>query len=285
MPGKRACSCEKCGQRFEYLHHLHRHGVLQHGLGFRIDLETDCIQAFRPTNLEELQDKFRGWQRHEGVDSRSRSPRPSVIESARQRGRAPSRRSRSWRKSRSRSPIGYRRDIMVPLEMQPRSRGRSARVVPQDSRLVLPSIKEAVKSRSVHPSVSPSAAEAVPAALEQCSTLPSNFRKSSSTSKMALCAPSSLDVRIDELLKTPEDPGSPNRLADISFGMDPFGDLGQLADHSFRMDLVGDLSKSISPARSSSVARTVSAAVSVNPSISQSRPSLDQLADHSLGWI
>jgi hypothetical protein len=149
--------------------------------------------------------------------------------------------------------------------------------------LVLPSIKEAVKSRSVHPSVSPSAAEAVPAALEQCSTLPSNFRKSSSTSKMALCAPSSLDVRIDELLKTPEDPGSPNRLADISFGMDPFGDLGQLADHSFRMDLVGDLSKSISPARSSSVARTVSAAVSVNPSISQSRPSLGQLADHSLG--
>lgn len=110
MPDRRPCACDKCGRRFDFVHHLHRHAVLQHGLGFRVDPDTDCVQAYRPADLLDMQKRFRGWQGHQhDHDSRSRSPGQSVDESAGRRGRAPSRGrggrgSRSWRPSRSRSP-------------------------------------------------------------------------------------------------------------------------------------------------------------------------------------
>ena len=65
MPDRRPCACDKCGRRFDFVHHLHRHAVLQHGLGFRVDPDTDCVQAYRPADLLDMQKRFRGWQGHQ----------------------------------------------------------------------------------------------------------------------------------------------------------------------------------------------------------------------------
>jgi hypothetical protein len=64
MSEKRRVICQHCYRHFDYVHHLHRHGVLQHGFGYRIDPETICVVAYRPVNLQELQDRYRSWQGH-----------------------------------------------------------------------------------------------------------------------------------------------------------------------------------------------------------------------------
>ena len=264
MPVPRPCSCDKCGHHFDYVHHLHRHGVLQHGLGFRVDPDTDCVQAYRPPDLTELQRKFRGWQqRQHNGDATSpypRQSRPLIRESAGRGGWASSmgragRGSRSRRQSRSRSPLASvsRRDVITPSDVSHRSRAGSSRVV-------LPPVTDVAKCHTTNGIAPSPAAEPMPVCLAPDFNPPPGVRESLSTSKAALCVSTSLEERIDELLRTPEDPGSPSQLADISFGMDPFGDL-----------LTSTL-----PARSSAVVRTVPVATPANPSTSRSQPTLDR---------
>jgi hypothetical protein len=106
MPSRRSCTCDKCGRKFELVHHLHRHAILQHGLGYRVDPVTDCLQAYKPTDLAELQGRFRGWQGHRR-EGRSRSPRQSSSENFERRSHAPSR-GRGGRVRRSGMPTGSR---------------------------------------------------------------------------------------------------------------------------------------------------------------------------------
>jgi len=80
-PSRRPCACDKCGRQFDLVHHISPSSpcrlVTQPKI--RIDPETDYMQAYHPTDLTQLQERFRGWQgRPTERDSRSRSPRPSA---------------------------------------------------------------------------------------------------------------------------------------------------------------------------------------------------------------
>lgn len=61
MPDKRRCVCQHCYRHFDYVHHLNRHAILQHSMGYRIDPETSCVVSYRPDNLREFQDRYRSW--------------------------------------------------------------------------------------------------------------------------------------------------------------------------------------------------------------------------------
>lgn len=203
MPNRRPCACDRCGRKFDLVHHLHRHAVLLHGLGYRVDPDTDCLQAYRPTDLTELQERFRSWQGRQR-DSRSRSPRPTANENFERRSRASSRGRggrgrRSWKPSRSRSPR--------PAENCP-STGEDQRIQSspadqnhgiRDSRVVTASRSRRGSLRNLPEAraVAPAAIGAPPAEGETEETL---------------------DSRIDRLLQSPRAPESPSQLADISFG-------------------------------------------------------------------
>lgn len=79
MPDKRRCTCQHCYRHFDYVHHLHRHAIMQHDLGYRVDADTGCVVPYRPTNLRELQDRYHSWQGHGSADgargSSGRDPR------------------------------------------------------------------------------------------------------------------------------------------------------------------------------------------------------------------
>lgn len=211
MPSRRPCTCDKCGRKFDLVHHLHRHAVLSHGLGYRVDPDTDCLQAFRPTDLAELQERFRGWQGR-NQDSRSRSPRPSSGGNVEPRGHAPSRGRRgrgrrSWKPSGSRSPrpaetrqpTGERRQLQSPVT-EPYQGLRDSRVVAASHNQ-----RESGDCRNrLEAWTTPAALGAPRAEVEGEETL---------------------NTRIDRLLQSPRAPESPARLADISFGSvdsDPF---------------------------------------------------------------
>lgn len=211
MPNRRPCACDKCGRKFDLVHHLHRHAVLSHGLGYRVDPDTDCLQAFRPTDLAELQERFRGWQGR-NRESRSRSPQPLPSGNVERRGRAPSRGRggrgrRSWKPSRSRSPH------------------------PAETRQ--PTVEHhRFQSPVTEPYRGLRASKVVAASHNQRESGDRRNRLEVPTTPAALGAPraevddeETLNARIDRLLQPPIAPESPTQLADISFASvdsDPF---------------------------------------------------------------
>jgi len=209
MPNRRPCACDKCGRKFDLVHHLPRHAVLLHGLGYRVDPETDCVQAYRPSDLAELQERLRGWQgRPNERDSRSRSPRQSASEALGRRSRVSSRgRAARGRRPRSRSPRFV--EVDQPSGPSPRRRSTPAErnLSPGDSRIVDASrdCREPVsRQERLEGRRGASAALGAPATEQGTETL---------------------DTRIERLLQSPAAPESPSQLADISFGSagaDPF---------------------------------------------------------------